>query len=369
MVERVECVVVGAGVVGLAIARALAADGRDVVVLEAENAFGTGVSARNSEVIHAGLYYPEDSLRARLCVAGRQYLYEYCASHGVGHRKCQKLVVATEAGEAEALDGIGERAIANGAGAVQLLDAGQALRLEPALRCARALLSPETGIIDAHGLMLAYLGDAQDQGALLALRSPLEGGEAVAGGIRLRVGGAEPMGIEARVLINAAGLGAQAVAASIAGVAPDSIPKQYLGKGSYFTLAGKAPFARLIYPVPGHGHLGVHLTIDMGGQAKFGPNMEWVEALNYDVDAATGEAFYGAVRRYWPGLEDGALGPAYAGIRPKIHGPGEAQADFMIQGPEAHGVAGLISLFGIESPGLTASLAIGRMVATLVSEF
>jgi len=368
-VDDVDLVVVGAGVVGLAVASALARAGREVLVLEAENAFGTGVSARNSEVIHAGLYYPQGSLRARLCVRGKALLYDFCASHQVAHQRCGKLVVATEADELPALDRLQAAAAANGVHDLQRLGAAEARALEPALRCAGALLSPSTGIVDSHGLMLALLGQAEAHGAVLALSSPVTGMQAQAAGITLQVGGAEPVRLRARTVVNAAGLGAPALARATAGLAPAAVPQDHWARGCYFTLPGRAPFQRLVYPAPGvSGHLGVHLTLDLGGQARFGPSFTWVDTLDYRVPPEEADGFYAAVRRYWPALPDGVLQPGYAGIRPKISGPGEPAADFRIDGPAQHGVPGLVNLFGIESPGLTSSLAIAEWVAELLAD-
>ena len=365
--EQADAVVIGAGVVGLAVARALAMAGREVIVLEAENAFGTGTSARNSEVIHAGIYYPTGSLRALLCVRGKQLLYDYCASHGVAHQRCGKLIVATQADELPALDRLQATAIANGVHDLQRLSAAQALALEPALRCVGALLSPSTGIIDSHGLMLALLGDAERHGAMLALCSPVLGGRITAAGIQLDVGGEAPMTLNARSVVNSAGLHAPALARTLAGLDSRHVPRDHLAKGCYFTLPGRAPFSRLVYPAPGQSsHLGVHLTLDLGGQARFGPSFEWVDRIDYTVDAAGADAFYDQVRRYWPALPDAVLQPGYAGLRPKISGPGEPAADFRIDGPARHGVPGLVNLFGIESPGLTSSLAIAERVVDLL---
>ncbi|MBL8353030.1 MAG: NAD(P)/FAD-dependent oxidoreductase [Burkholderiaceae bacterium] len=363
-VDEVDAVVIGAGVVGLAVARSLALAGREVIVLEAENAFGTGTSARNSEVIHAGIYYPTGSLRAQLCVRGKALLYDFCASRGVDHQRCGKLIVATEPGELAALDRLLATAIANGVTDLQRLSAAEARALEPALHCVGALLSPSTGIVDSHGLMLALLGDAQAAGAMLALCSPLLGGRVGPRGIELDVGGDAPMTLRARSVVNSAGLHAPALARRFAGLAGEDVPRDHLAKGCYFTLPGRAPFSRLVYPAPGQSsHLGVHLTLDLGGQARFGPSFEWVDRIDYQVDPAGADAFYAEVRRYWPGLPDGALQPGYAGLRPKISGPGEPAADFRIDGPSRHGVPGLVNLFGIESPGLTSSLAIAERVA------
>ena len=367
--EQVDCVVIGAGVVGLAVARALAMAGREVIILEAENAFGTITSARNSEVIHAGLYYATGSLRARLCVRGKQLLYDYCASHGVAHQRCGKLIVATAAEELKALDRLLATAEANGVHDLQRLSAEQARALEPALHCVAALHSPSTGIIDSHGLMLALLGDAEAHGAMLALCSPLLGWRVGAAGIELDVGGDSPMTLCAQTVVNSAGLQAPALARLLHGLDPAHVPADHLAKGCYFSLPGRAPFSRLIYPAPGHsGHLGVHLTLDLGGQARFGPSFEWVAQIDYTVDPAGADTFYEQVRRYWPALPDGALQPGYAGLRPKISGPGEPAADFRIDGPARHGVPGLVNLFGIESPGLTACLAIGEGVVEALAK-
>ncbi|WP_370688749.1 NAD(P)/FAD-dependent oxidoreductase [Roseomonas sp. GC11] len=363
-----ECIVVGAGVVGLAVARALALAGREVLVLEAADAIGTETSSRNSEVIHAGIYYPRDSLMARFCVEGKQRLYAYCAGRGVPHARCGKLIVATDAEEAGRLAAIQARAAANGVPDLTLLSTAEALALEPALHCTAALLSPSTGIIDSHAYMLALQGDAENAGALFAFNSPVEGGRLLPeGGAELRVGGAEPTTLRARLLINAAGLHAPRLAAALEGMPPAHIPPAYYAKGNYFTLAGRSPFSRLIYPVPVPGGLGTHLTIDLGGQARFGPDVEWVERLDYEVDPRRGDSFYAAIRRYWPGLPEGALQPGYSGIRPKIVAPGQPGQDFRIDGPAAHGQKGLIHLFGIESPGLTASLALAAHVAGLAA--
>ena len=370
--DSVDTVVIGAGVVGLAVARALAQAGREVVILEAENAFGTVTSARNSEVIHAGLYYPTGSLRATLCVRGKQLLYAHCASHGVPHRRCGKLIVATDAAELPALARLQATASANGVADLQALSAAQARALEPALACVGALLSPSTGIIDSHALMLSLLGDAERAGAMLALCAPVRGARVTPQGIELAVGSADATQPETRLLarqvVNSAGLKAPALARLIDGLPPATIPQDHLAKGCYFTLTGRAPFSHLVYPAPGQsGHLGVHLTLDLGGQARFGPSFKWVDAVDYSVDAADALGFEAEVRRYWPGLPDGALQPGYAGLRPKISGPGQPAADFRIDGPALHGVPGLVNLFGIESPGLTASLAIAQAVRSALS--
>jgi L-2-hydroxyglutarate oxidase LhgO len=380
--ETADAVVIGAGVVGLAVARRLALTGREVILLEAAAAIGSQTSSRNSEVIHAGIYYQRDSLKARLCVSGRDALYDYCRSHGVKHRQLGKIIVAATAGEIPALSGLKEKAAANGVHDLQLLDGAQARALEPALTVEAALLSPSTGIVDSHGLMLALQGDAEDRGAMIAFNTPVAGGDVRGGAVSgaggesivLRTGGAAPMEIACRSLVNAAGLQAQALARALEGMPEDAIPQRRLAKGNYYLLAGASPFGRLVYPLPEKGGLGVHATLDLGGQCRFGPDVEWLEDLNgadlnggnlnYDVDPARAMRFYGAVRRYWPGLADGALLPGYAGIRPKlVTAPGSSgDADFVIQGAEAHGIGGLVNLFGIESPGLTACLSIADEV-------
>lgn len=360
--ETVDCVVVGAGVVGLAVARALALAGREVIVVEAAEGIGTATSSRNSEVIHAGIYYPKDSLMARTCVAGRRLLYAYCAERGVSHRNCGKLIVATNEAESGKLTEIKSRAKANGVEGMRLLTAAEARRLEPNLRCTAALLSPSTGIIDSHSYMLALQGDAESRGAMFAFHSPVLQGHVGDDGVAIEVGGAEPMNLRCRLVVNAAGLHAPGLAKKIAGMPSDRVPPAYYAKGNYFTLAGRSPFSRLIYPVPVPGGLGVHITVDLGGQAKFGPDVEWIDAIDYTVDPHRADKFYAAVRRYWPDLRDGALQPGYAGIRPKIVPQGAPAQDFVVQGPADHGVPGLINLFGIESPGLTASLALAEQV-------
>jgi len=359
-VDRVDAVVIGAGVVGLAVARALALAGREVVILEAEDAIGTHTSSRNSEVIHAGIYYPQGSLKARACVEGRRRLYEYCAERGVPHRRCGKLIVATDAAQLDELEGIRQRAHANGVTDVIPVSRAQVRAMEPELACVAALHSPSTGIIDSHALMLAYLGDAENAGAMLALKSRLEKAVVRANGIELHVAGAEP--VLASKVVNSAGLTAPAVARGIEGYPAHKAPRQLYAKGNYYSLSRRAPFSRLIYPVPEPGGLGVHITLDLGGRARFGPDVEWVEKIDYTVDPRRAERFYVAIRRYWPGLPDGALEPGYAGIRPKTSGRKEAPADFAVQGPREHGVPGLVNLFGIESPGLTASLPLADAV-------
>lgn len=360
--ETVDCVVIGAGVVGLAAARALALAGREVIVLEAAGSIGTETSSRNSEVIHAGIYYPKGSLMARTCVAGRRLLYAYCGEHGVPHRNCGKLIVATNEIERGKLAEIKGRAEANGVEGMRLLTAAEAQALEPNLHCVAALLSPSTGIVDSHAYMLALQGDAESRGAMFAFHSPVMQGRVDDDGVTIEVGGAEPMNLRCRLMVNAAGLQAPGLARKVLGMPSERIPPTYYAKGNYFTLAGRSPFSRLIYPVPVPGGLGVHITVDLGGQAKFGPDVEWIDAIDYTVDPHRADKFYAAVRRYWPDLKDGALQPGYAGIRPKIVPQGAPAQDFIIQGPADHGVRGLINLFGIESPGLTASLALAERV-------
>ena len=362
MIERVAAVVIGAGVVGLACARALARAGKEVIILEQHSAFGTETSARNSEVIHAGIYYPAGSLKASFCVAGRKQLYDFCAQHGVAHRRCGKLIVATSAEQEAKLEVIKRRAKANGVNDLCFLTADEAMALEPELHCTSALLSPSTGIVDSHGLMLALLGDTERHGAVLALQSPLVSASVSDDGIEITTGGESSVTLLADIVINSAGLSAPAVAGLIDGFPHALVPRPYLAKGSYFSLAGTSPFSRLIYPVPETGGLGVHLTLDLGGQARFGPDVEWTDKIDYIVDAERCLHFYREIRKYWPRLNDGALQPAYSGIRPKIAGPHEFDADFMIQGPAVHGIPGLVNLFGIESPGLTSCLSIGEAV-------
>ena len=360
--DHVDSIVIGAGVVGLAVARALALAGDEVLVLESEDAIGTQTSSRNSEVIHAGIYYPPGSLKARLCVEGKKRLYDYCESRGIAHRRCGKLIVAVQADESAELDAIARRAVANGVDDLKFLDTRQALALEPELNCAAALLSPSTGIIDSHALMLAYQGDAEDHGAVIAFRTPFERARAEADGFTVWTGGESPLVVKARRLVNSAGLMAPDLALKIEGLPAAFVPRPYYARGNYFSLAGRSPFSRLVYPVPEPGGLGVHLTIDLGGQARFGPDVEWIDEISYVVDPERARAFYPAIRRYWPGLKDGSLVAAYAGVRPKISGRGQPTVDFCISGPLEHGVAGLINLFGIESPGLTSSLAMAEAV-------
>jgi len=342
--------------------------GREVVILEAEDAIGTHTSSRNSEVIHAGIYYPKGSLKARACVEGRHRLYEYCQSHGVPFRRCGKLIVATNENQVPELKTIQRKAHDNGVTDVVEIPAAEAMRMEPALRCVAALHSPSTGIIDSHALMLAYLGDAEAHGAMLALKSRLDRVAFTSEGFSLQSGETKLL---AKHLINSAGLRAPSLAGRIEGYPKEKAPREHYAKGNYYSLQGRPPFSRLIYPVPEPGGLGVHVTLDLAGQARFGPDVEWLPgigpSIDYTVDPRRAERFYAAIRRYWPGIADGTLAPAYSGIRPKISGPSEPAADFVIQGPAEHGVRGLVNLFGIESPGLTASLALADHVVTLLN--
>ena len=369
--DSVDALVIGAGAVGLAVARSLAQAGMETIVAESGHGIGQGVSSRNSEVIHAGLYYAPGSLKARLCLRGKELLYALCASHGVDHRRCGKLTVANSDAEEAALRRLQERAAANGV-PVQWLEAAQAQALEPALQCTAALLSPSTGVVDSHGFMLALQGDLERAGGMVALDSAVESARLSPSGphtVRM----ADGSELQARIVVNSAALHACSLARRFEGLEQRFVPREYFAKGNYYSLAGRAPFTHLIYPAPADAWLGVHLTLDLGGQAKFGPDLEWLqvetpEAIDYAVDPRRADAFYAEVRRYWPGLPDGALAPSYSGVRPKIHGPMEAASDFRIDGPAWHGVPGLVNLFGIESPGLTSSLAIGELVAALVAE-
>ena len=362
----VDAVVVGAGVIGLAVSRALALTGRTVIVLEAERVIGSGTSSRNSEVIHSGIYYPEGSLKARLCVDGRQRLYEFCDAHGVSYRRCGKLIVATKEAERPAIEALLQKGISNGVDDLVWLGAAEATAMEPALRCVGALFAPSTGILDSHGFMLALRGDAEDHGAAIAFNTPFLGAKIEDDGIVVSAGGAEPTTLKTAALINCAGLQASKVARAIVGLEHAHVPETRYAKGNYFALTGRSPFQRLIYPAP-HSHgLGVHLTFDLAGQVRFGPDVEWIDKIDYAVDPTRSEGFTEAIRSYWPGLPDDALVPAYAGIRPKISGPSEPAADFRIDGPERHGVGGLVNLFGIESPGLTSSLAIADHVLAVL---
>ena len=368
MAERIDCAVIGAGVVGLAIARRLAMSGREVVILEAEDAFGTHTSSRNSEVIHAGIYYPTGSLKARLCVAGRRALYRYCGERGVDHKRIGKLVIATHPDQIAGLNSYRQQAEFNGVDDLRTLAADDIATLEPEVHGVAGFLSPSTGIIDSHGLMLAYLGDAEAHGAALALTSPVISGAVKDEGIALVVGGKDAMTVICNTVVNSAGLNAQTVARAVIGIPPATIPPTHYAIGHYCTLSGTAPFGHLIYPVARRDWLGVHVTIDLGGHVKFGPDFSWIERVDYSFDESRVAAFYEAIRRYFPGLKDGALHPGYTGIRPKITGKGEPAGDFLIQGPHDHGVKGLVNLYGIESPGLTSSLAIADYVHELLGD-
>ena len=364
--DAAEVLVVGAGVMGLAVARALALQGREVVVAETTRIAGSQTSSRNSGVIHAGLYYPPGSLKARLCVEGRERLYAYCRAHAVEHRRCGKLIVATSADQLPKLDAIVQAAADAGVEDLRRLGGAEAMSLEAGLHASAALLSPSTGILDAHAYMLSLQGEAEANGAVFAFGAEATSVTPMQNGLGVAFGGEAQL--LARVVVNAAGLQATTLATRVSGLAAEHVPRMHLAKGSYFSLKGRSPFSRLIYPVPQVGGLGVHLTLDLAGQARFGPDVEWVEAIDYRVDPARAETFYEAVRAYWPGLEDGRLVPDYAGVRPKLSGPGEPPADFRIDGADRHGIAGLINLFGIESPGLTASLALADVVADLARE-
>jgi L-2-hydroxyglutarate oxidase LhgO len=361
----IDALVVGAGVIGLAVARALALGGRSVVVLEKADRIGSETSARNSEVIHAGLYYPTGSLKARFCVAGRKALYAYCESHGVAHQRCGKLVVAADDGEMPGLRALAEKGAANGVDDLTLISAQEARALEPALACVGAIVSPSTGIFDSHAYMLALQGEAEAAGASFAFNTPFVSARIEEGGIEVEAGGAEPMRLKTGLLVNCAGLHASRVAFAIAGLDARHVPVTRYAKGNYFTLPGRAPFSRLIYPMPVRHGVGLHLTFDVGGQARFGPDVEWVEEIDYAVDPRRVENFAEAIRRYWPAAPVENLAPAYCGIRPKIVGPQDAAADFRIDGPDVHGIPGLVNLFGIESPGLTSSLAIADHVVQI----
>ncbi len=369
--DRVDAVVIGAGVVGLAVGRALAQSGREVIVLESGPAIGQGVSSRNSEVIHAGLYYTPGSLKARLCVRGKELLYALCESHGVAHQRCGKLVVANSEAEAAALRSLQARAHQNGV-PTEWLAADQARALEPELRCTSALLSPTTGIVDSHGLMLALQGDLEKHGGCVALLSEARGAVLGQAGHAHVVRLADGTELAADLLVNAAALSACDLARRFEGLDPRHVPRPSYAKGNYYSLTGKAPFSRLVYPAPSDAWLGVHLTLDLGGQARFGPDLEWLddtspEGIDYTVDPRRADGFYAEVRRYWPGLPDGALAPSYSGVRPKIHRPDEPAPDFRIDGPARHAVPGLVNLFGIESPGLTSALAIAEDVVAALA--
>jgi len=373
--ERVDCVVVGAGVVGLAVAREMALQGHETILLERESAFGTVSSARNSEVIHAGIYYPKDSLKAKLCVEGNRLLYEYCRTHQVATQPYGKLIVAADETQIDDLQAIFYKAQGNGVPSIKMISGDEALVLEPKLKCVAAILSSSTGIVDSHGYMLSLLGGFEDAGGMIAYQSPLISARCIGsnaeGGYELDIGGSDAMKIQTGILINCAGISAPAIAQKIEGLKPEQIPKAYFAKGNYFSLSGKSPFSRLIYPIPEPGGLGVHLTLDMGGQAKFGPDVEWLdidseERIDYTVNPKRAEGFYAAIRRYWPGLQDGALQPDYSGVRAKIAPPNTPSGDFCFDGTSNHGLHGLYNLYGFESPGLTSSLAIAKHLQGLI---
>jgi L-2-hydroxyglutarate oxidase LhgO len=366
--QRIDSLVIGAGVVGLAIARELARAGREVVIAERGRLIGSSTSSRNSEVIHAGIYYPAGSLKALACVEGRRCLYDFCDAYGVNYRRCGKLIVATNDNQLIALESIAAAGRANGVDDLRVVSGGEAQAMEPALRASGALHSPSTGIIDSHGYMLALLGSAEDAGAVLALDSDVTELRPVAGGVDIFVDGEAAPILRAGVVINSAGLSAHHLAGRIRDFPGEHVPSVKFAKGNYFTLQGKAPFSRLIYPVPEPGGLGTHLTLDLAGAARFGPDVEWVDAEDYAVDPARAQRFYASVRAYWPGLADDTLQPGYAGIRPKIGGLGAPASDFILSGPETHGVPGIVNLFGIESPGLTASLALAGRVAAIAEK-
>lgn len=367
--EHVDVVVIGAGIVGLAIARKFALAGRDVLILESEDAFGTQTSSRNSEVIHAGIYYPSGSLKARMCVEGRGLLYDYCMKHHISYKKLGKLIVAIDESELGNLEDYLVNARMNGVQDLEFIDSATVRKMEPVVRSVGGLYSPSTGIVDSHELMLSYLGEAQSQGALLVLSSPVVGGYVEPDGIVLRIGGKESIEIKAQLAINSAGLTAQSVAKSIEGVPPQSVPKEYFARGHYFVLSGKSPFNRLVYPIANSAGLGVHVTLDLGGAAKFGPDVsDWSSVIDYAFDESRKDYFESAIRRYWPELDSNRLVPGYVGIRPKISGPTDPAADFVIQGASIHGLTSWIALYGIESPGLTSSLAIAEYVWKLTLE-
>jgi L-2-hydroxyglutarate oxidase LhgO len=385
--EQIDCAVIGGGVVGLAVARALALSGREVILFEAESALGTGTSSRNSEVIHAGIYYPSGSLKARLCVPGRDALYRYCETRGVAHRRLGKLIAATTAEEVGTLARYAAQARANGVTDLRTLTADEARALEPQLRCVAGLLSPSSGIIDSHALMLAYQAELEAHGGTVLTRSRITGGSLAGQAVVLHVADAADaadvanaadaagasgasagtrLSVRARTVVNCAGLGAQQLSRQIDGVPPQSIPPRYLARGQYFSLAGRAPFHRLVYPIAEAGGLGIHVTLDLSGRVRFGPDVQWIGEVDYSFDESRRDAFIRAIRRYYPTLDPALLQPAYTGIRPKISGPGQPDADFCIRGPKDHDGCAYVALYGIESPGLTASLALADYVLALL---
>jgi L-2-hydroxyglutarate oxidase LhgO len=362
-----QVLVVGAGVIGLAVARAFALAGHEVIVAESEKAIGTGVSSRNSEVIHGGMYYPTGSLRAHHCPRGRRMLYDFCAAHGVPHRKCGKLIVATEDAEIAKMEAILAQGRANGVEGMEIIDGAAARTLEPALNCVAAVASPETGIIDSHSFMHSLAGDLEDAGGRIAFATPIERLTPAPSGWRVRFGGSEPDTIDVDAVVNSGGLGAQALARRTDGYPAERVPRLVLARGNYFAYAGRPVFSRLIYPAPRiDGGLGTHVTLDLAGRMRFGPDVEWIDNVDFNVNPARSQSFYASIRRYFPVLADGALFPDYAGIRPKLTGPGEPAADFLVDGPAGHGLAGLVQLYGIESPGLTSSLSLADAVVEAV---
>jgi L-2-hydroxyglutarate oxidase LhgO len=367
MIEKLDCAVIGGGVVGLAIARKLAMLGREVVLFEAEKATGLHTSSRNSEVMHAGFHYPTGSLKARLCVQGRRMLASYCEAKGVAYKPIGKIVVAVEDAEIANLEKLKQQGAANGVGDLGWLAPAEAQALEPAVACVRALASPSTGLLDSHGLMRSLAADARAAGADIVLASPVTGGAAIASGIELEVGGSDPGRFHFRAVVNAAGFSAPAVARTIRGLDPKTIPQAFFAKGHYFVLSGPSPFRRLVYPLPAQGGLGIHVALDLAGNARFGPDATWVESPDYLFDENRMASFYRAIRRYYPALPDGALAPGFVGIRAKLGPAGSGFTDFVVQGRESHGVPGLVQLYGIDSPGLTSSLALADEVAARLS--
>lgn len=366
--EKIDCAVIGAGVVGLAIARALALAGREVIILEAEDTIGMHTSSRNSEVIHAGIYYPKGSLKARFCVEGKKLLYRYCRDRGVGHANTGKIIVARDASEIDAVGAYIDKARANNVDDLRWLSKRELEDMEPSVQCVAGVFSPSTGIIDSHALMVSLQGDAENAGATAVFRSPVRSGRVSPQGIVIEVGGAESMTVMCNALVNSAGLFAPQIAHTIEGVPEKTIPRAFFAKAHYYTLSGRSPFRHLIYPVAHSAFLGVHVTLDLAGQARFGPDLDWIDGVDYGFDHSREPLFYEAIRRYYPSLKDGQLQPGYTGVRPKISGPDEPAADFRVDGPKEHGIAGLVNLYGIESPGLTASLAIADHVRALLSE-
>jgi L-2-hydroxyglutarate oxidase LhgO len=357
-----QVLVVGAGIIGLAVGREAARAGHEVIVAEAEAHIGSGTSSRNSEVIHAGIYYPTGSLRARHCARSRRLLYGYCESHGVPHRKLGKLIVVCRDADLPVLEKLYAQAVRNGVEGLRMLDGGEAQQMEPALSCIAALHSPETGIIDSHRLMLALQGDIEAAGGVLALNTPVERMVPARPGWEVHFGGSEPGAVAVDAVVNCAGHGAQRLALATESYPAHRVPRLLLAKGNYFAFAGWPVFSRLVYPAPVPGGLGIHVTLDLAGRMRFGPDVQWIDRCDFDVDPARAAAFYPAIRTYWPALPDDTLVPDYAGIRPKLTGPGETAADFMIDGPQDHGLPRLVHMFGIESPGLTCALSLAEEV-------